>query len=58
MNELVKRCSKFMKIQLDGFFQKWSKAVNTSVNMRGKADWLGALCWGISLLMRHPRLSS
>ena len=22
MNELVKRCSKFMKIQLDGFFSK------------------------------------
>ena len=58
MNELVKRCSKFMKIQLDGFFQKWSKAVDTRANMGGKADWLGALCWGISLLMRHPRLTS
>ena len=45
MNELVKRCSKFMKIQLDGYFQKWSKAVDTRANMRRKADWLGALCW-------------
>ena len=27
------------------------------VNMRGKADWLGALCRGISLSMRHPPLT-